>query len=257
MICLVITLAVAARSQAAPASPAPIKLTGLKLFPDTPKGHFAEPLPGYDFQANQKRQLYILLFDKTGAGQKVGVNVIATKTTLGIDKPVKRFEATAIDAEGRLPVEIKSPQPWPVGSYRIEVVQGNTQVGQAGYRVRAAASRKTPVKAVAFQIFHEKSGGAVEEAQAPRAADRHLYFAAQTKGARTDGAKVTWVCTAVDTTAGKNQKVGGVDIDAWPLDDTTLTFDLELPRDWPTGKYRLEIWIDGESIGTHSYEIKP
>jgi hypothetical protein len=68
---------------------------------------------------------------------------------------------------------------------------------------------------------------------------------------------VTWVCTAVDTSAGKNQKVSGIDIEAWPLDDTTLTFDVELPRDWPTGKYRLEVWVDGESLGKYDYEIKP
>lgn len=254
---LFITLALGVRTQAAAASPAAIKLTGLKLFPDTPKGHFGEPLPAQDFLASQKRQLFILYFDKTGAGQKVGVNVIATKTTLGLEKPVKSFGVAAIDAEGRLPMEIKYPQSWPVGSYRIEVTQGNTQVGQASYRVRAAESKKTPVKAESFKVFRDKAGGAVEEVQAPKASDRHLYFAAQTRGARTDGAKVTWTCTAVDTSAGKNKKVGSFDIEAWPLDDTVLTFDIELPRDWPTGKYRLEVWVDGESIGTGGFEIKP
>ena len=39
--------------------------------------------------------------------------------------------------------------------------------------------------------------------------------------------------------------------------DGTITLDIELPGSWPTGKYKLELFVDGASIGAHSYEIKP
>jgi hypothetical protein len=129
------------------------------------------------------------------------------------------------------------------------VSDGKSLIGQVGYQVKAAVAKKTPIKVQGVKIFHDKPGGGVEEVQAPKATDRHQYFAVETRGAQTDGAKVTWVITAVDTSKGKNQKVSGVDIDKWPLDDTTITLDIELPGSWPTGKYKLELFVDGASIG--------
>jgi hypothetical protein len=239
------------------AAGAPLKIRDLKLFPDTEKGHFGTPHKGYELPADQKRQLFILVFDKTAAGQQAAVRVIATKTTVGLEKEVKRFPPVVIDQEGRLPIELSSPRPWPAGFYRLEVSDGKSLIGQVGYQVKAAVAKKTPIKVQGVKIFHDKAGGGVEEVQAPKATDRHQYFAVETRGAQTDGAKVTWVITAVDTSKGKNQKVSGVDIDKWPLDDTTITLDIELPGSWPTGKYKLELFVDGASIGAHSYEIKP
>lgn len=48
----------------------PLKIRDLKLFPDTEKGHFGTPHKGYELPADQKRQLFILVFDKTAAGQQ-------------------------------------------------------------------------------------------------------------------------------------------------------------------------------------------
>ena len=242
---------------AAAAAGAPLKIRDLKLFPDTDKGHFGTPVNGHELPADQKRQLFILYFDKSAAGQQAAVRVVALKTTVGLEKEVKRFPPVTIDKEGRLPLELTSPRPWPVGYYRIDVSDGKSMIGQVGYQVKALAPKKTPIKIQGVRIFRDGAGGKVEQVTSPKPTDLHQYFAVDTKGAQTDGAKVTWVCTAVDTSAGKNQKVGGVDIEAWPLDDTTITLDLELPGNWPTGKYKLELWVDGQSIGSHSYEIKP
>lgn len=233
----------------------PLKVRDFKLFPDTDKGHYGTPLKGYELQSEQKRQLFILYFDKTAVGQQVAVRIVAAKTTAGLEKEVKRFPPAAIDQEGRLPIELSLPRPWPAGFYRLEVSHGKSIAGLV-YRVRPAATKKTPVKLQGVKIFRDMPNGSLEEVQTPKTTDRHLYFALETRGAQTDGAKVTWVCTAVDTSSGKNKKVAGVDIDEWPLDDTTITLDIELPGDWPKGKYKLELFVDGQPIGAHSYEVK-
>jgi hypothetical protein len=46
---------------------------------------------------------------------------------------------------------------------------------------------------------------------------------------------VVWSFTAVDTTAGQNCALPGLFEKDWPLEDTTLAYAMELPRDWPLG----------------------
>ena len=69
-----ITLAVGGFAAAAGT---PLKIRDLKLFPDTEKGHFGTPVKGYELPADQKRQLFILYFDKSAAGQQAAVRVVA------------------------------------------------------------------------------------------------------------------------------------------------------------------------------------
>jgi uncharacterized protein YfaS (alpha-2-macroglobulin family) len=42
----------------------------------------------------------------------------------------------------------------------------------------------------------------------------------------------------------------------WPLDDTTLVYDIELPRDWPLGKYRVSLKVDDDAVKDMDFEIK-
>ena len=58
---------------------------------------------------------------------------------------------------------------------------------------------------------------------------------------------------AVDTSAGKDIRVG--DFKASSLVTNTINASLTLPRDWPTGLYRLDVKMDGKQIGTHEYEV--
>lgn len=96
-----ITLAVGGFAAAAAAG-TPLKIRDLKLFPDTDKGHFGTPVNGHELPADQKRQLFILYFDKSAAGQQAAVRVVALKTTVGLEKEVKRFPPVTIDKEGQI-----------------------------------------------------------------------------------------------------------------------------------------------------------
>jgi len=232
-----------------------IKLTNVKLFPDTPKAYLGNPLPGREFLAAQKRKLMVFYFDPRAAGQAIAVRVVGTKTSLGLEKQVMLIEKASIDKEGRVPLEVSYPRNWPLGMYRVEFLQGGKVVEQAEYRVKSESPRKTPITLQEIKIYRLKAGGGSEETGTPKARDHYLAFAAMTRGARSEGARVGWVLSAIDTTAGKKPGIGSVEIKDWPLDDTTLTFDMELPRDWPTGKYRVEVAVDGESIGSREFSI--
>ena len=58
---------------------------------------------------------------------------------------------------------------------------------------------------------------------------------------------------AADTSAGKDIKVS--EFKANSLVTNTINASIELPRDWPTGLYRLDVKVDGEKIGSHEYEV--
>ena len=58
---------------------------------------------------------------------------------------------------------------------------------------------------------------------------------------------------ASDTSAGKDIKVS--EFKANSLVTNTINASIELPRDWPTGLYRLDVKMDGKKIGSHEYEV--
>jgi hypothetical protein len=61
----------------------------------------------------------------------------------------------------------------------------------------------------------------------------------------------------VKTSAGDNVEVGNSDIADWPLENTRLTFDAELPRDWPDGQYRVEVKIGRQLLSALQFEVSP
>ena len=91
----------------------------------------------------------------------------------------------------------------------------------------------------------------------PKAAQRSLNFLLDTTGANTDGANVTWSLTALKTSAGDNIAVGSNTIEKWPLENTRLTFDVDLPRDWPPGQYRVDVKIGSQLLSALQFEIAP
>jgi len=55
--------------------------------------------------------------------------------------------------------------------------------------------------------------------------------------------KVRLVWNAVDTTAGKNIEIAAADFEG--LAANQVTGEFSLPRDWPVGAYRLDIFLNG------------
>ncbi len=58
---------------------------------------------------------------------------------------------------------------------------------------------------------------------------------------------------AVDTSAGKDIRI--TDFKANSLVTNTISASISLPKDWPTGLYRLDVKMDGEIVGSHEYNV--
>ncbi|MBP7623697.1 MAG: hypothetical protein KA763_06950 [Xanthomonadales bacterium] len=58
---------------------------------------------------------------------------------------------------------------------------------------------------------------------------------------------------AVDTTAGENLKVS--EFKSSSLITNKITAKVSLPREWPVGLYRLDVKMDGATIGSHEYDV--
>jgi hypothetical protein len=273
---LIVCRADMAAAQAPAPAAAPLKLLSVKYFSDqiinkaekTPDGFKIEfgaragtvkspgsELASADFPEKQLVQYSRAQFAPGSAGKPVNVVVIAEKTSRGIEKKVLALSGKIAD-DGSLPIEVSLPGPWPVGTYRMEFYAGQTLFAKAGYNVLAEKQRASPVKLTQVKIFAQENNKAVERVS-PKPGDRYLDFIGLTTGAKTAGATVKFTLTFVGAGDGKtSQQVMTLTVDGWPLENTPLGFNAELPRDWPPGKYRVDFVLDGKPLGESIFEIK-
>ncbi|MFO1470471.1 MAG: hypothetical protein U1F27_05460 [Turneriella sp.] len=64
--------------------------------------------------------------------------------------------------------------------------------------------------------------------------------------------KLVW--TAVDTTAGKNIEVYSLDLNSAMAN--VIDGNVSLPKDWPTGSYKLDIYLMGALAKTETFTIE-
>lgn len=65
-------------------------------------------------------------------------------------------------------------------------------------------------------------------------------------------AKVVW--TAVDTSAGQNTEVASKEFTGLVVN--VINAQVELPQDWPTGKYKLDVYLNGALANTTAFTIQ-
>jgi plastocyanin len=85
-------------------------------------------------------------------------------------------------------------------------------------------------------------------------ADRKMHFEVKTTGLLSPGSKVKWVFTAVDTSSGQNIEITTVDTDVLVANNLTAT--LTLDKDWPTGSYKADVFINGNLFTTVEYNVE-
>ncbi len=236
----------------------PLRPKALKLFPDTAKGVAGEPIAGNNFVETQQRLLFVVEFDKSVAGTDMDVAIVSVRTTGGLEQVIFA-SSNKILPDGRLPIELRLPRNWPVGHYAVRLGVNERLIASLPYRVTPAAPRSTPIKANGdIKIVRVSDDGKeLLLVPNPKANLRTLNFILDTTGANTDGVNVAWTLTAMKTSAGDNIVVGNNAIADWPLENTRLTFDAELPRDWPTGQYRVEVKIGSQLLSALQFEISP
>ena len=97
------------------------------------------------------------------------------------------------------------------------------------------------------------SGAAGDEVTSFKPTNHVQYFDASLSGMLNVGSKVNWVFTAVDTTAGKDVKI--TEVNNTVLTGNHLVGNLSMEKDFPVGKYKIDISVDGKPIGTIEYTV--
>lgn len=230
-----------------------LRPVGMKLFPDTQKGHFGTPLPGLAFAETQQRQLLLIVFDKAAAGQSLTFTIRAVATTESNSSAV--YETTTKVTElGVAPLQVKLPQNWPVGRYDVLVTKEGGHVAALPYRVVADPPRVTELSFGDVAIARITEPGKNEPAEPPKPGDRHLGFAVKISGTNTAGVNLTWALTAIDTIAGARE-VHRADDPARAVDNTEVRFDVAVTQDWPIGRYRVDLFADGVPSVSRGFTI--
>ena len=95
------------------------------------------------------------------------------------------------------------------------------------------------------------AGGAAVTTFSP--ADHGFYAAIELNRIETGlTAKVVW--TAVATSAGQNTEVASKEFTA--LAGNVINASVELPQDWPTGSYKLDVYLNGALANTTAFTVQ-
>jgi hypothetical protein len=86
-----------------------------------------------------------------------------------------------------------------------------------------------------------------------RSTEREQHFFAKLNKLER-GVKVVWVFTAVKTAAGNNVKIA--EAEASGLVANYVTGNLTLPRDFPIGTYRADLFVGGKLTSSLLYEVR-
>jgi hypothetical protein len=96
-------------------------------------------------------------------------------------------------------------------------------------------------------------GDAGETVTSFRASDNPLHFVAHLSDFEA-GTKVRMVLTAVDAGGSKNEKVGEVEKETTAFENV-LDAHWQFPRNWPTGRYKIEAYVNGKLDKTLEFDI--
>jgi len=84
-------------------------------------------------------------------------------------------------------------------------------------------------------------------------ADRTIFCVIEFNVARA-GTKVRFVWKTVDVAGSRNEEIKTVDYVTKP-EDQVVQGNLTLPRDWPVGTYKVDIYVNGVFTKTVNYRV--
>ena len=132
----------------------------------------------------------------------------------------------------------------------------NTAVSQAQATTASNTANSSGTATIASSTLMQDngSGAAGNEVKSFKPTDHAQYFKVQLNGNVNVGSKVNWIFTAVDTTAGKDIKIADLNVTA-DVAANILSGKTTLDKDFPVGKYKADISVDGAPLGTIEYTV--
>ena len=178
---------------------------------------------------------------------------LAVETASGDKGLIKEAETSGL-VTSQVDGTLTLPRDWPYGSYKAELYLNGKLHGTYPYIVSPAVDE---LKARGHGLFLDNGKGELgKKVEHFTPKDHMQHFAVGINGFVMGKAKVARTFVAVDTSQGKNQTITTLEKDVSNFQGDTLTSHIELPRDWPTGKYRAEVTLNGRALDKIDYEVK-
>jgi hypothetical protein len=98
------------------------------------------------------------------------------------------------------------------------------------------------------------SGAPGDETESFAASDRTVHCVATLKQAKA-GTKMKFAWWIVDAEGSKNQKIKEIDYSTKPLENI-VHGHLTLPQDWPIGKYKCQVFVNGDLDKSIVYSVE-
>jgi len=230
-----------------------VAIKSVKLLRDDGSGNPGEVVKSFR-PSDRRHHFRVELADMRAGGTEVrwvftGVDTTAGKNIEIAESRTSALVANVISGSVALP-----PRDWPTGSYKADLYLNDRLIKTIEYVVSRPVGELSVISVALKRDDGEGNPG--EKVKEFHPSDHKLHFEAEVDGFFVGEARVKWVFTAVETTAGKNRQVQEVEFDVTDFRGNTLTSHVELPRDWPTGLYKVDIHINDKLIKTFEYTIR-
>ena len=97
-------------------------------------------------------------------------------------------------------------------------------------------------------------GAPADETDSFAPGDRTIHCVVKLKEAKS-GTKMKFSWWIVDAEGSKNQKIKDIDYTTRPLENI-VHGHLTLPQDWPQGKYKVQVYVNGDVDRTVNYTVE-
>jgi hypothetical protein len=115
-----------------------------------------------------------------------------------------------------------------------------------------AQTRDLAIKSVKL-MRDDGKGNPGEEVKSFHPSDRKQHFQVELSNMKMGAVEAKWIFTAVETTAGKDIKIG--EFKGSGLVANVISGSVKLPRDWPTGSYKADLYLNDKLIKTIEYVV--
>ena len=105
------------------------------------------------------------------------------------------------------------------------------------------------------KLLRDNGGKPGAEVEYFKPGERKIHFLVLFDRLTVGKTKVHLVFTGVDTSAGKNLEVKQLDMQALVANEVSAS--VALPRDWPYGTYRADLFVNGQKLKSIDYVISP
>ncbi|MBS1722258.1 MAG: hypothetical protein JSS66_04540 [Armatimonadetes bacterium] len=202
------------------------------------------------FDYRQQTQHFRALLDKP-VKDATGTWVFTAKSTsAGSNKPIQSLQGKLDGSD--VVAEITLKNPWPVGTYHVDILIDGRTIHGFDYEVTGEKS------AIVF-LGHSLAADAGSGLPGPpvkvlKKSDKHIFIQVTTKGIDTTEPEVIWRLYKVDN--GKDIELGNTVQPRMKLQDSVLKVEFTYASDWAPGKYRTDIMFNGQKVHAIEFQIR-